>query len=167
MTQYATENIRTVAWVGDGGAGKTTLVEALLAKAGAVQAAGSVERGSTVSDFDPLEKTYQHSLRASLVHLEADGTRIHMIDTPGYPDFIGQAIGALDAVETAAVVVNASTSVQMIGARMMQWAAERKLCRLVVINRIDAENVDAPAVLDAVRNAFGKECLPINLPADN
>src|SRR5690348_2915404 len=93
MTQYATENIRTVAWVGDGGAGKTTLVEALLAKAGAVQAAGSVERGSTVSDFDPLEKTYQHSLRASLVHLEADGTRIHMIDTPGYPDFIGQAIG--------------------------------------------------------------------------
>ena len=79
MTQCATENIRTVAWVGDGGAGKTTLVEALLAKAGAVQAAGSVERGSTVSDFDPLEKTYQHSLRASLVHLETDGTRIHMV----------------------------------------------------------------------------------------
>jgi len=167
MADYATQNIRTVAWVGDGGAGKTSLVEALLAKAGAVQAQGSVERGSTVSDFDPLEKTYQHSLRASLVHLETDGTRIHMIDTPGLPDFIGQAIGALDAVETAAIVVNASTSVQMIGARMMQWAAERKLCRLVVINRIDAENVDAPAVLDAVRNAFGKECLPINLPADN
>jgi elongation factor G len=166
MTQYATENIRTVAWVGDGGAGKTTLVEALLAKAGAVQAAGSVERGSTVSDFDPLEKTYQHSLRASLVHLEADGTRIHMVDTPGYPDFIGQAIGALAAVETAAVVVNASAGVQMIAARMMEWAAARKLCRLVVVNKIDAENVDVPAVLAAVRTAFGKECLPINLPAD-
>ncbi|HJU24805.1 MAG TPA: elongation factor G [Casimicrobiaceae bacterium] len=166
MADYATENIRTVAWVGDGGAGKTTLVEALLAKAGAIQAAGSVERGSTVSDFDPLEKTYQHSLRASVVHLETDGTRIHMIDTPGLPDFIGQAIGALDAVETAAIVVNAATSVQMIGARMMEWASERKLCRLVVINRIDAENVDLPAVLEAVRTAFGKECLPINLPAD-
>jgi elongation factor G len=166
MTQYATENIRPVAWVGDGGAGKTTLVEALLAKAGAVQAAGSVERGSTVSDFDPLEKTYQHSLRASLVHLEADGTRIHMVDTPGYPDFIGQAIGALAAVETAAVVVNASAGVQMIAARMMEWAAARKLCRLVVVNKIDAENVDVPAVLAAVRTAFGKECLPINLPAD-
>jgi elongation factor G len=166
MTQYATENIRTVAWVGDGGAGKTTLVEALLAKAGAVQAAGSVERGSTVSDFDPLEKTYQHSLRASLVHLEADGTRIHMIDTPGYPDFIGQAIGALDAVETAAIVVNASSGVQMIAARMMEWAAARKLCRLVVVNKIDAENVNVPAVLETVRTAFGKECLPINLPAD-
>ena len=166
MAEYATKNIRTVAWVGDGGAGKTSLVEALLAKAGAIQAQGSVERGTTVSDFDPLEKTYQHSLRASLVHLETDGTRIHMIDTPGLPDFMGQAIGALDAVETAAVVVNASTSVQMIGARMMQWAAERKLCRLVVINRIDAENVDLPAVLESVRGAFGKECLPINLPAD-
>src|SRR5690348_78153 len=165
MADYATENIRTVAWVGDGGAGKTSLVEALLAKAGAIPAQGSVERGSTVSDFDPLEKTYQHSLRASLVHLETDGTRIHMIDTPGLPDFIGQSIGALDAVETAAIVVNAATSVQMIGARMMEWAAQRKLCRLVVINRIDAENVDLPGVLEAVRDAFGRECLPINLPA--
>jgi len=166
MADFATDSIRTVAWVGDGGAGKTTLVEALLAKAGAIQAAGSVERGSTVSDFDPLEKTYQHSLRASLVHLERDGTRVHMIDTPGYPDFIGQAIGALDAVETAAIVVNASTSVQMIASRMMQWAGERNLCRLVVINKIDAENVDLPGVLAAVQSTFGKQCLPINLPAD-
>ncbi|HEY3583727.1 MAG TPA: GTP-binding protein, partial [Casimicrobiaceae bacterium] len=166
MADFATDSIRTVAWVGDGGAGKTTLVEALLAKAGAIQAAGSVERGSTVSDFDPLEKTYQHSLRASVVHLERDGTRVHMIDTPGYPDFIGQAIGALDAVETAAIVVNASTSVQMIASRMMQWAGERNLCRLVVINKIDAENVDVPGVLAAVQSTFGKQCLPINLPAD-
>ena len=165
MAEFATEDVRTVAWVGDGGSGKTSLVEALLTKAGAIAAAGSVERGSTVSDFDPLEKTYQHSLRASLVHLETAGTRIHMIDTPGLPDFIGQSIGALDAVETAAVVVNAATSVQMIGARMMEWAAQRKLCRLVVINRIDAENVDLPGVLEAVREAFGRECLPINLPA--
>jgi elongation factor G len=165
MAEFATENIRTVAWVGDGGSGKTSLVEALLTKAGAIAAAGSVERGTTVSDFDPLEKTYQHSLRASLVHLETGDTRIHMIDTPGLPDFIGQSIGALDAVETAAVVVNAATSVQMIGARMMEWAAQRKLCRLVVINRIDAENVDLPGVLEAVRAAFGRECLPINLPA--
>src|SRR6476469_10337936 len=105
MAQYATENIRTVVLVGDGASGKTTLAEALLARAGAIAAAGSVERGSTVSDFDPLEKTYQHSMRASLVHLETDGTRIHMIDTPGLPDLLGQSICALDAVETAASVV--------------------------------------------------------------
>src|SRR4029079_3684337 len=131
-----------------------------------IQAAGSVERGTTVSDFDPLEKQYQHSLRASLLHLETAGTRIHLIDTPGFPDFIGQSIGALDAVETAAVVISASAGPQMIAARRREWAAERKLCRLVVINRIDVENVALPAILAAVRSAFGRECLPINLPAD-
>jgi elongation factor G len=165
MPQFATENIRTVALVGDGAAGKTTLAEALLARAGAIAQAGSVERGSTVSDHDPLEKTYQHSLRASLLHLETDGTRIHLIDTPGFPDFIGQSIGALDAVETAAVVVNATAGVQMIASRMMEWAAQRELCRLVIINKIDAENADVPGTLAAVQAAFGKECLPINLPA--
>src|SRR5512132_2903505 len=166
MAEFKTENIRTVALVGDGASGKTTLAEALLARTGAIQAAGSVERGSTVSDFDPIEKTYQHSLRASLMHLETAGTRIHLIDTPGFPDFIGQSIGALDAVETAAVVINAAAGPQMIAARMMDWAAARKLCRLIVINRIDAENVDLPAILASVRSAFGNECLPINLPAD-
>jgi elongation factor G len=166
MAQFETSSIRSIALVGHGAAGKTTLAEALLVAAGALGAAGSVERGSTVSDFDPLEKTWQHSLRASLLHLEADGTRIHLIDTPGYPDFIGQAIGALDAVETAAVVVSATAGVEMITSRMMEWCAARKLCRLVVINKIDAENVDAEATLAAVQAAFGKECLPINLPAD-
>ena len=165
MAHFATENIRTVALVGDGAAGKTTLADALLAKAGAIPAQGSVERGTTVSDFDPLEKSYQHSLRASLLHFEIQGTRIHLVDTPGYPDFIGQAIGALDAVETAAVVVNASAGVQMITSRMMEWAQKRGLCRLIVINRIDAENVDLPGVLASIQQTFGRECLPINLPA--
>ena len=166
MANYATENIRTVALVGHGSSGKTTLAEALLVKAGALPAAGSVERGTTVSDFDPLEKQYQHSLRSSVLHCETGGRRIHIVDTPGFPDFIGQAIGALDAVETAAVVVNAQTGVEMITSRMMDWAGKRKLCRLIVVNRIDAENVDLPAVLAAIQAAFGKECLPINLPAD-
>ncbi|MFO1281137.1 MAG: elongation factor G [Burkholderiales bacterium] len=165
MANYAGSSIRTVALVGHGGSGKSTLAEALLVKAGAIGAPGSVEKGTTVSDFDPLEKQYQHSLRASVLHLDTPDARIHLIDTPGFPDFIGQAIGALDAVETAAVVVNAANGVEMITTRMMEWAADRHLCRLVVINRIDAENVDVEAVLDAVREAFGKECLPINLPA--
>ena len=113
-----------------------------------------------------MEKTYQHSLRSSLVHFETNGTRVHLIDTPGFPDFIGQSIGALDAVETAAVVVNAQSGIEMITSRMMDWAAERKLCRLVIINKIDAENVDLPGLLAGIQAAFGKECLPINLPAD-
>jgi len=166
MANYATSNIRTVALVGQGASGKTTLAEALLLKAGAIKEAGTVERGTTVSDFDPMEKTYQHSLRASVLHVETQDTRIHIVDTPGFPDFIGQAIGALDAVETVAVVVNATAGVEMITNRMMDWAAKRKLCRLVVINKIDAENVDLPKVLASVQAAFGKECLPLNLPAD-
>ncbi len=87
MANYATENIRTVALVGHGASGKTTLAEALLVKAGAMPAAGSVERGTTVSDFDPLEKQYQHSFRSSLLHCETNGTRIHLIDTPGLSRF--------------------------------------------------------------------------------
>jgi elongation factor G len=166
MAQYATENIRTVALVGHGAAGKTTLAEALLVRAKAIQSPGSVERGTTVSDFDPLEKTWQHSLRASVLHLDADGTRVHLVDTPGFPDFMGQAIGALDAVETAAVVVSATAGIEMITSRMMDWAGERRLCRLVVVNKIDAENADPEAVLSAIQGSFGKECLPINLPAD-
>ena len=166
MGQFATENIRTVALVGHGGSGKTTLAEALLLKTGTITAPGTVEKGSTVSDFDPLEKTFQHSLRASVLHVETAGTRVHLIDTPGFPDFIGQAIGALDAVETAAVVVNAQSGIEMITSRMMEWARERQLCRLVIVNKIDAENVDLPGILSAIQSTFGRECLPINLPAD-
>jgi len=165
MPSYATQNLRTVALVGQGGSGKTTLTEALLLKSGAIKEAGAVERGTTVSDFDPMEKSWQHSLRASIVHIDAQDTRIHLIDTPGFADFLGQAIGALDAVETAAVVVSAQTGVEMIASRMMDWAAKRRLCRIVIVNKIDSENIDLPAVLASIQAAFGRECLPVNLPA--
>ena len=165
MANYATGNIRTVALVGQGGSGKTTLTEALLLASGAIKEAGTVERGTAVSDFDPLEKSWQHSLRASVVHLDTQDTRVHLIDTPGFPDFLGQAIGALDAVETAAVVVSAQSGIEMIASRMMDWAAKRRLCRLVIVNKIDAENVDLPDLLASIQSLFGRECLPINLPA--
>ncbi|MBS1135958.1 MAG: small GTP-binding protein, partial [Burkholderiaceae bacterium] len=162
---YTTENLRTVALLGHGSAGKTTLAEALLAKSGAIPAVGTVEKGTTVSDFDGLEKTFLHSLRTSVLHLDLPQTRVHLLDTPGFPDFIGQSIGALDAVETAAIVVNAQSGIEMITSRMMDWAGRRKLCRLIIVNKIDAENVNVPQVLADLRAAFGKEVLPINLPA--
>jgi elongation factor G len=165
MANYATENIRTVALVGQGASGKTSLAEALLLKTGAIKEAGTVERGTTVADFDALEKSWQHSLRASILHLDTQDIRVHLIDTPGFPDFLGQAIGALDAVETAAVVISAQSGMEMIASRMMEWAAKRRLCRLVIVNKIDAENVDLPKVLATIQAAFGRECLPINLPA--
>jgi elongation factor G len=165
MPKYSTESIRTVALVGHTGSGKTTLAEALLAKSGAIPAAGSVERGNTVCDFDPLEKEYRHSLNSAIINFAWKGTHIHLIDTPGSPDFMGQAIGALAAVETAVIVINAETGVQLATDRMLKWAAKRGLCRMIVINRIDAENADLESLLGRIQQAVGKECLPINLPA--
>jgi elongation factor G len=157
--------IRTLALVGPAGAGKTSLAEALLLKAGALKSAGSVEKGSTVSDHDPLEKRMLHSLQTSLMHLLHDGLRVHLVDTPGAPDFIGQALPALEAVESAVVVVNAQAGLELMAKRMMDAAAGRGLTRLIVVNKIDAPGVDAQALLAQLQAAFGRECLPLNLPA--
>jgi elongation factor G len=124
-----------------------------------------VERGTTVCDFDPLERKYHHSLSSALAHLHYLDTRIYLLDTPGYADFSGLSISALPAVETAAIVINAQTGIEMTTRRMMAWAQERKLCRMIVVNGIDGEKVDLPALLTQIQEAFGKECLPINLPA--
>jgi elongation factor G len=165
MPKYSTDSIRAVALVGHTGAGKTMLAEALLAKAGAIASAGSVERGNTVCDFDPLERTYKHSLNSAIVNFSWKGVHVHLIDTPGSPDFMGQAISALAAVDTAVIVVNAETGIQLATDRMLKWAAKRNLCRMIVVDRIDAEHADLPGVLARIRQAVGKECLPINLPA--
>ena len=158
------EAIRTLALVGPTGSGKTLLAEALLHAAGAIAAVGSLERGATVSDHDPLERKYQHSLNASLMHCSHGGCRIHLIDTPGLPDFLGQALPALEAVETVAVVIDAATGITPTAERMMAWAAERQLDRMIVVNKIDADPAALPALLEQIQAAFGRECLPLNLP---
>jgi elongation factor G len=166
-----TTGIRTVALVGPQSAGKTSLAEALLVKAGAIGAAGSLERGTTVSDWDPLERKMAHSLQAALMHLTHAGTRIHLIDTPGAADFIGQSLPALEAVETAAVVINAATwkvsGIDAMAVRMMNYAAERHLDRLIIVNKIDAAGAVLADLLEDIQATFGKECLPLNLPDGN
>ena len=115
--------IRTLAFVGPSAAGKTTLAEALLQHTGAIGAAGSVERGSTVSDFDPVERRMLHSLNSSVLHLQHRNTRIHLLDTPGSIDFLGQSLPALEAVDCAAIVINAATGVEPMALRMLAQAA--------------------------------------------
>jgi len=166
MPNYTTEQLRTIALVGHTAAGKTTLTEQLLHRTGTIASPGSIERGTTVSDFDPLEKQYQHSLNTSLLHFSHLDTHIHLIDTPGYPNFMGPAISALDAVETVVVVINAQNGIELTTHRMMSIAQKRHLCRMIVVNKIDADNVDLPALLATIQETFGKECLPINLPAN-
>jgi elongation factor G len=156
--------IRTLALVGPAAAGKTSLAEALLHRAGAIGAVGSLERGTTVSDYDPLERKMQASLNAAVMHLTHAGTRIHFVDTPGASDFLGQSLPALEAVETAVIVINAATGIEPMAQRMMDYAASRHLDRMIVVNKIDAPEVNLPALLERIRETFGKECLPLNLP---
>lgn len=167
MAKYATEDIRNIALIGHAGSGKTELAEALLYQAGIISSRGSIDKGTTVCDFDPLERQLAHSLDSALCYLEHRGTHIHLIDTPGYPDFLGRALSILPAVETAAVVVNAQMGIEMVTQRIMESAAKRKLCRLIIINKIDANDIDLADLLMQLRAAFGEECLPLNLPAHN
>jgi len=157
--------IRTLALVGPASSGKTSLAEAMLVKAGAIGAAGSLERGTTVSDYDPLERRMQHSLSAAVLHLTHAGTRVHLIDTPGASDFLGHSLPALEAVETAAIVINASVGIEPMAERMMDYAASRQLDRLVIVNKIDAADLDLQSLLTNIQERFGKQCLPLNLPA--
>jgi len=165
MASLTPENVRAVALVGHGAAGKTTLAEALLAATGAIKSKGSVEKGSTVCDADPLEKELGHSLATALVSCETKGVRVYLADTPGYPDFAGAALGALAAVDTALVVVNAQTGIELSTERMMKWAGDRGLCRMIVVNKIDCDNLDLPKLVGELRERFGKECMLLDLPA--
>lgn len=164
MPKYTTQDIRNLALVGHGSSGKTTLAEALFAKAGLIGTMGNIDKGSTVCDFDPLEKDQQRSLGASVVGFDHKGKRINVVDTPGGNDFIGHAVSAMPAVEAAVVVVNATAGVEMITRRVMDRAAGFGLARMLVVNRIDGEGVDLPALVSQLQTSFGKECLPINLP---
>ncbi len=166
MPHYSVDAIRNIVLVGQSGSGKTTLVEALLHRAGVIGAPGAVTKGNTVCDFSPLEKVYCHSLASSVVSFDHDRLHINLIDTPGLPDFIGQSIAALPAVETVAVVVDAVAGIEPVTRRMLEWAAARKLCRLVIINRIDAPGAKLANLVASIRDEFGPECLPLNLPAN-
>ena len=165
MASYATEAIRAIALVGHGGSGKTTLAETLLFRAGSIPAKGSVEKGNTVCDFDPQEKSAGHSLSSALVNFAAESIHVHLVDTPGYPDFAGQAIAALAGVETALVVVNAQTGIELMTERMMRWAKERDLARMIIVNKIDVDNLDLPGLVADIRERFGNECKLLDLPA--
>src|SRR5512143_1187000 len=151
VSKFPIKRIRTLALVGQAGSGKTTLAEALLARAGAIPAAGSGERGSAVCDYTPLEKSFKHSLKLAVASFEALEHRVHLLDTPGYPDSLGHALPALAAVETAAVVINAQNGIEVLTVRFMQWAAKRGLDRLIVVHKIDADNVDLPGLLDKIQ----------------
>ena len=161
---YTTSGIRNLALVGQAGAGKTSLLETLLLQAGAIRTRGSLARGTTVSDFDPQERRLQHSLDTTLAGFEHRGVHVNVIDTPGYADFLGKTLAVLEAVESVAIVVSAVSGVDSLTLRLLEFARERELCRLIVINKIDAREARCAQVLQQLRELVGPEVLPLNLP---
>ena len=135
MPSLTTSDIRNVALVGHATSGKTLLAESILKCTGAISSMGAITKGNTVTDYDPLEKSHQRSLSSGVIYVDHDGKRINIVDTPGYPDFLGHALSSLPAAETAAVVIDARAGVQTVTTRMMLAAKERGMARMVVINK--------------------------------
>src|ERR687895_412675 len=161
---HAASRIRNVALVGHRGSGKTSLHEALLFEAGATTRLGSVADGSTVSDADEDEKARGMSISASLASFDWDGTKVNLIDTPGEPSFVADALGALRVCESAVFVVNGVMGVEVSTQRLWQRAAELGVARLVYVNMLDRERADFFRTLDALKGAFGAHVVATEIP---
>ncbi|HSQ58362.1 MAG TPA: elongation factor G [Gemmata sp.] len=162
--KHVVENVRDIALVGHRAAGKTSLADALLFEAHAVDRMGSVDDGTSVGDTDDEEHKHHFSIDTHMLHADHDGKHLNILDAPGSPDFIGAAMEALSAVETAVVVVSAINGVEMNTRRMFTEATNLGLSRAIVINKLDAEKVDLPALVESIRASFGKSCVLFNVP---
>jgi elongation factor G len=164
MAAYTTADIRNVLLTGHGGSGKTSLIDAMLFASGTVSRKGSPADGTSFGDFEKEEKEHKHSIFSTILHADHQGKRINLIDTPGSPDLIGQAIACLPAVETVAVVINAAAGIEVVTRRMMEMAKQLNLPRAIIINKIDGPDLKLEDLVEQIRTTFGNECLPINLP---
>lgn len=164
MKPTTPDKIRNVALISHGGAGKTTLAEAMLFDAGAIQRMGSVDAGTSTLDWDPDEQKRQQSINIGIASLEHDGVRITLVDTPGYADYQADVVQALAAVDAAIVVVDASSGVEVGTEEVWRLAEERGLPRFVFINKMDRENANYDAALDGLKARFGPKIAPVYLP---
>lgn len=164
MPKYSVEQIRNIVFCGHGSAGKTTLVDNILTSTGAVSRNASVDDGTSICDFDDEEKQHKYSIESSVVHFDHDGKRFHLIDTPGYPDFIGQVIGAMRGIDTTAIVINAQSGIEVNTRRVFAEAKKAGLGRMIVLGRMDADNIDFPALVESIQDLFGKACVLLNVP---
>ncbi len=162
--KHLVENVRDIALVGHRAAGKTSLADALLYEAHAVDRLGSVDDGTSVADTDEEEHKHHFSIDTHVLHADHDGKHLNILDAPGYPDFIGAALEALSAVETAVVVISAVNGIEVNTRRMFNEATNRGLSRVIVINKLDAEKVDLPALVASIQATFGKNCVLFNVP---
>ncbi|MDT8303415.1 MAG: elongation factor G [Sedimentisphaerales bacterium] len=159
-----TDNIRNIVILGHGGSGKTSLTEAMLHKTGATNRLGNVDDKTSTCDYYDEEKEHQHSIQSAIVNIQHAGKLINIIDTPGYPDFIGPSIKSIPAVETAIIVISAAAGIETNTRKMAELAAKADIPRLIVINKMDAENVSLPELIKNIQATFGSQCRCANLP---
>ena len=166
MAAQQPQDIRNIILLGHGEAGKTTLAEAMLHMAGATGRLGTIADGSTVMDYDPVEKERGHSVDPALAFLTYAGKTINLLDAPGYPDFIGGAVSGISGMDVAVFVVNAAAGIEVNTRRLFKMADEMKRPKAIVVNRIQADNVDLPTLVQNLADTFGSLCKPMNLPAE-
>lgn len=157
-------DIRNLAVCGHGGSGKTTLVDQLLVKSGAVSSQPSVDTGTSICDFDEEEKHHKHSIEAAVTHLDHAGKHFNLIDTPGYPDLVGQMIGSLRAVETALIAIDAHAGIKVNTRRAWNEAEKAGCAKILVLTKLDTDNIDFPELIASIKESFGNGCVPLNVP---
>ncbi len=164
MAKRTTSDICNVAIVGHGGVGKTTFVDHLLHTVGFAKRAGDVDAASSLSDTDAEEKERHFSINGSIFHFQGDGRTFNLIDTPGYPDFVGGALASLPVVETAVIAVSAHDGIQLNTRRMWAATGREGIARVILITRLDSDNIDFGGLIADLQETFGAECRPVFLP---
>lgn len=163
MKEYTSDKLRSVGIVAHGGAGKTTIAEALLFRSGAITRMGKVEDGATISDFEPEELKRKVTISSTLIPCEWKDTKINFIDTPGYADFVGEVKGTLRAVDSALVVVCASSGLEVGTEKVWQYAEELDLPRVIFVSKMDRENADFEKVVKQLKDIFGNKVIPLQI----
>ena len=161
----STNDIRNIIFLGHGGSGKTSLAEAILHKTGVTNRPGSVDEKTSICDYYDEEKEHQYSIHSAVININHAGRLINIIDTPGYPDFIGPAIKAIPAAETAVVVISASAGIETNTRKLFKLTEKLNMPRIIVVNKIDAENTDLSGLVKSIQDTFGSQCRCANLPA--
>jgi elongation factor G len=164
MAKIPVADYRNVAFGGHGAAGKTALLDKILSLTGTITRPANVDDGTSNCDFDEEEKAHRHSVEAHVVHFNHDGKRFYAIDTPGYPDFVGQTIGAVHAVDTVVVTINAQSGIGVTTRRVFNEAGKAGLGRFILINKMDVDNIDFARLLKNIQDMFGKACQLLNVP---
>ncbi|MHB9090658.1 MAG: elongation factor G [Chloroflexota bacterium] len=164
MKQYGTDLLRNVGLFSHGGAGKTTLAEAMLFNAGAVNRMGQVEEGTTVSDYDPEETKRHISVQLSVLPFEWAGKKINLLDTPGYADFVGEVREGIRVVDSAIIVIDAVSGIEVGSELVWRYANEFQLPRMIAVTKMDRENADFTRTAEQLRDRFGAKVVPIQVP---